>query len=79
MVRRRHLLDPIAAGLVALLIFAFFGRAFLNYDTFYSLLWGGDLANGRTPDYRVPFAPTPIRWRCWWASRRRCSGTRARA
>ena len=59
MVRRRLLSDPLAAGLIALAVFAFFGRAFLNYDTFYSLLWGGDLANGRTPDYKVPFAPTP--------------------
>jgi hypothetical protein len=59
MVRRRHLHDPILSGLVALLVFAFFGRTFLNYDTFYSLVWGGDLAHGRTPEYRVPVAPTP--------------------
>lgn len=32
---------------------------FLNYDTEYALLWGDDLAHGRTPDYDVPFAPTP--------------------
>jgi hypothetical protein len=32
---------------------------FLNYDTEYALLWGNDLAHGRTPDYDVPFAPTP--------------------
>ncbi len=59
MVRRRLSVRPARRGLVALAVFAFFGRAFLNYDTFYSLLWGGDLAHGRTPDYRVPFAPTP--------------------
>src|SRR4051794_31051916 len=51
--------DVLAAGLIGLAIFAFFGRAFLNYDTFYALLWGGNLAHGRTPDYRVPVAPTP--------------------
>jgi hypothetical protein len=49
----------VASGLIGLAIFAFFGRTFLNYDTFYALLWGGDLAHGRTPDYRVPSAPTP--------------------
>src|SRR3954447_24533436 len=55
----KTLFDAVASGLIGLAIFAFFGRTFLNYDTFYSLLWGGDLAHGRTPDYEVPFAPTP--------------------
>src|SRR3954470_21160832 len=59
MARRRSLLDAVASGLIGLAIFAFFGRTFLNYDTFYALVWGGDLAHGRTPDYRVPVAPTP--------------------
>ncbi|HEX4760842.1 MAG TPA: glycosyltransferase family 39 protein, partial [Thermoleophilaceae bacterium] len=57
--RRTALPDTLAAALIGLAIFAFFGRTFLNYDTFYSLLWGGDLAHGRIPDYKVPFAPTP--------------------
>jgi hypothetical protein len=57
--RRRWLPDVLAAGLAGLATFAFFGRTFLNYDTFYALLWGGDIAHGRTPDYRVPFVPTP--------------------
>ena len=48
-----------AAGVVALLVFAFFGHAFLNYDTFYALVWGDDLAHGRVPQYDVPVAPTP--------------------
>src|SRR3954464_14620128 len=56
---RRGPLDALAAALIGLAIFAFFGRTFLNYDTFYSLLWGSDLAHGRTPDYRVRVAPTP--------------------
>src|SRR3954469_23477117 len=56
---RRGPLDALAAALIGLAIFAFFGRTFLNYDTFYSLVWGSDLAHGRTPDYKVPVAPTP--------------------
>ena len=59
MARRRPIFDALASALVGLGISAFFGRTFLNYDTFYALLWGGDLAHGRTPDYKVPFAPTP--------------------
>jgi hypothetical protein len=48
-----------AAGVVALLVFAAFGHAFLNYDTFYALVWGDDLLHGRTPQFDVPVAPTP--------------------
>ena len=51
--------DALAAGLVALAVFVWFGHSFLNYDTFYALVWGGDLASGRTPQYDVPVAPTP--------------------
>ena len=58
MVRRRIWLDRIAA-VIGALAFAWFGHAFLNYDTFYALVWGGDLAHGRTPDYAVAVAPTP--------------------
>jgi hypothetical protein len=43
----------------ALLAWALVGAGFLNYDTAYSLLWGGDVAHGRTPDFGVPVAPTP--------------------
>ena len=56
---RRALLTLVAAALVGLAIFAWFGHAFLNYDTFYALVWGGDLAHGRAPQYDVPVAPTP--------------------
>jgi hypothetical protein len=56
---RRALLDWLAAGVIGALVFAWLGHAFLNYDTFYALLWGSDLAHGRTPDYSVPVAPTP--------------------
>lgn len=47
---------PAAIGCVAWLIFS---RAFLNYDTLYGLIWGRDLASGRSPDYEVTLAPTP--------------------
>src|SRR4051794_9904839 len=57
--RRRALVDWLAAGVIGALLFAWFGHAFLNYDTFYALVWGGDLAHGRTPQYSVPVAPTP--------------------
>ena len=53
------LLDTAAAALVGLAVFAAFGHAFLNYDTFYSLVWGDDVVHGRTPQYEVPVAPTP--------------------
>lgn len=56
---RRGLLDWLAGGAIGALVFAWFGHAFLNYDTFYAVLWGSDLAHGRTPDYTVPVAPTP--------------------
>ncbi|HWK25993.1 MAG TPA: hypothetical protein VNS09_05490 [Solirubrobacter sp.] len=43
----------------ALLAYALIGTGFLNYDTAYSLLWGGDVAHLRRPDFGVPLAPTP--------------------
>src|SRR3954452_19571824 len=60
MVRPRGaLFDWLAAAVIGGLVFAWLGHAFLNYDTFYALLWGSDLAHGRAPDYSVPVAPTP--------------------
>lgn len=56
---RRALPDALAAALIALLILAFFWHSFLNYDTFYALVWGGEVAHGRAPQYDVPVAPTP--------------------
>src|SRR5215212_4023059 len=56
---RRGLADWLAGGVIGALVFAWFGHAFLNYDTFYALVWGDDLAHGRAPDYSVPVAPTP--------------------
>ena len=56
---RRWPADWLAGGLIGAAIFAWFGHAFLNYDTLYAVVWGSDLAHGRTPDYTVPVAPTP--------------------
>src|ERR687884_664693 len=56
---RRALPDTLAAAAIGLLVLAFFWHAFLNYDTFYALVWGDDLVHGRTPQYDVPVAPTP--------------------
>jgi hypothetical protein len=50
-----------AAALIplgAVFCWALVRAGFLNYDTAYSLLWGGDLAHGRLPDTGVPLAPT---------------------
>ena len=56
---RRAWPDALAALLVGAAVFAFFGHSFLNYDSFYALVWGDDLAHGRTPQYDAPVAPTP--------------------
>lgn len=58
---RARALIPFATSIaLAALVFLVAAPArFLNYDTEYALLWGNDLAHGRTPDYDVPFAPTP--------------------
>src|SRR5215204_3478949 len=56
---RRAWPDAQAALIVAAAVFAFFGHAFLNYDSFYALVWGDDLAHGRKPQYDTPVAPTP--------------------
>lgn len=35
------------------------GTGLVNYDTLYSLVWGRELVEGRTPDLELPLAPTP--------------------
>jgi hypothetical protein len=38
----------------------FFGlKTYPNYDSYYQLLWGQDIAHGRLPDYDVFRSPTP--------------------
>lgn len=56
---RRALPDVLAAGGIALAIWLFFGHAFLNYDSFYALVWGDELVHGESPGYEVSLAPTP--------------------
>ena len=50
-------LAAVAGGAVVLRLIA--GVGFANYDTLYGLAWGGQLAQGETPAYGVPIAPTP--------------------
>jgi hypothetical protein len=52
-------LNAAAAAAIGALTWLIFSRAFVNYDALYSLIWGRDLAHGRTPDYEVTLAPTP--------------------
>lgn len=42
----------------AALCWALIRAGFLNYDTAYFLIWGGDVAHGRKPDFTVSLAPT---------------------
>lgn len=49
----------VPAAIAGLLALVFAGHAFVNYDTAYALLWGRELADGRTPDLEVGLAPTP--------------------
>ena len=34
-------------------------QTYPNYDTYYTLVWGKELANGQLPDYDVFRTPTP--------------------
>jgi hypothetical protein len=56
---RGALKDALAAVVVAAGVWLLFGHAFLNYDTFYALVWGEELLSGELPQYEVPVAPTP--------------------
>jgi hypothetical protein len=47
----------VAAGAAALWLLA--GHGLVNYDTLYTLVWGREIAAGRSPDLDVPVAPTP--------------------
>lgn len=44
---------------IALGIWAAVPRGYLNYDTYYALLWARDITGGHMPDYGVAVAPTP--------------------
>ncbi len=52
----------------ALVAWALIGAGFLNYDTAYSLLWGGDVAHLRAAGLRASRSlPPRIRCRPSWA------------
>ncbi|MEJ7718295.1 MAG: hypothetical protein WKF31_10150 [Thermoleophilaceae bacterium] len=53
------LLDVLLTVAVAAVVGLAFGHAFLNYDTFYALVWGAELVEGQRPEYGVAYAPTP--------------------
>jgi hypothetical protein len=56
--RRNATLAAVLAGLLVLGLF--FGlHTYPNYDSYYQLLWGQDLAHGHLPDYNVFRSPTP--------------------
>jgi dolichyl-phosphate-mannose-protein mannosyltransferase len=59
-VKRLAPLAPAAwiAG-IALALWLALGSAFANYDTFYSLVWGNEIAHGQSPDYSAQLVPTP--------------------
>ncbi|MGZ5419585.1 MAG: glycosyltransferase family 39 protein [Solirubrobacterales bacterium] len=47
----------VAAGALALRLA--FGNGFANYDSFYALVWGSELAHGQSADYSAALPPTP--------------------
>ena len=60
--RARAWAEPLAfIATVSALLLVVFPRGFTNYDTIYYLLWGKEIAQGMSPDYGAPLAPTPTR------------------
>jgi hypothetical protein len=52
--------EPLAfIAAISAVLLAIFPRGFPNYDTIYYLLWGKEIAQGLSPDYGAPLAPTP--------------------
>jgi hypothetical protein len=56
--RRNGVLLACAGAAVAMLVFLI-RPTFPNYDSYYTLLWGEQLAHGHLPDYDVFRTPTP--------------------
>ncbi|HNH85922.1 MAG TPA: hypothetical protein PLE93_02360, partial [Solirubrobacterales bacterium] len=46
-------------AVISAVLLAIFPKGFPNYDTIYYLLWGREIADGLSPDYGAPLAPTP--------------------
>ena len=53
-------LSAVTAALAAA-TWAVVGRGLVNYDTLYELVWGRELAQGRSPDLSVTLAPRLVR------------------
>src|ERR687897_2611212 len=49
----------LGAGVAAALLVFVVYRTYPNYDTYYTLVWGKELANWQLPDYDVFRTPTP--------------------
>jgi hypothetical protein len=56
---RRNGLLLLGAAALALLVAFLVRPTYPNYDSYWSLLWGRELADGRLPDYDVFRPPTP--------------------
>jgi hypothetical protein len=53
-------LAPIAwIGGGALVLWLAFAHGFVQYDSFYALLWGNEITHGQSPDYDASLSPTP--------------------
>ncbi len=58
--RARQWAEPLAfIAAVSAVLLLIFPKGFPNYDTIYYLLWGREIAEGMSPDYSAPLAPTP--------------------
>ena len=58
--RVRRWAEPLAfIAAISAVLLAIFPKGFPNYDTIYYLLWGKEIAQGLSPDYGAPLAPTP--------------------
>jgi hypothetical protein len=57
--RAAWLRDCLTIGAGALVLRLICGVRFVNYDTLYALVWGGQLSRGETPSYGTAIAPTP--------------------
>jgi hypothetical protein len=44
---------------IALALWLAFRHGFANYDTFYELVWGSEIADGKSPELDVVLPPTP--------------------
>lgn len=55
----RALVPLVWIAAIAVTMWLAFRHAFVNYDTFYALLWGDEIASGERPDLDVVLAPTP--------------------